>query len=158
MVKLFSNKNLITLKKTTNSINLYTKFLNHFLKKGKKKIIRKKIETVFFRLSKEFLLSYSAFLLKVFKRLKTFVEIKRIKKRRRVFLVPIALKRQRRVFLSLKWLSISLFSNKSYISFFEKLYLELRKIFLNHNCQTFSLLRKNNKQATQNRINLHYRW
>ena len=149
------NKNKINLATTSN---LYNKFLNHFVKSGKKLIIKKIVDEVFNRLSKEFSLSFSILLLRFFKRLKTYVEIKKVKKRRRTFLVPIALKRQRRLFLPLCWLSLSLSLNKTRISFLEKLYLEMYKIFLNQNCHTLFLLAKNNKQASKNRINLHYRW
>jgi len=96
--------------------------------------------------------------MRFFKRLKTFVEIKKLKKRRRTFLVPIALKRHRRTFLPLHWLSESLSLNKSSISFFNKLYSEMFKICSNQSCHTLYLLSKNNKQASKNRINLHYRW
>ena len=148
-------------KKTFNaysSFNLYNKFLNHFLKSGKKITIKKIVDKVFQRLSKEFLLSFSYVLVRFFKRLKTYVEIKKLKKRRRTFLVPIALKRHRRTFLPLRWLSESILLNKSRVSFFEKLYSEMFKICSNQNCNTLYLLAKNNKQASKNRINTHYRW
>jgi ribosomal protein S7 len=148
-------------KKTLNlysSYNLYNKFLNHFLKSGKKVIIKKIIDKVFHRLSKDFFFNFSYILVRFFKRLKTYVEIKKLKKRRRTFLVPIALKRHRRAFLPLYWLSESIRLNKSRISFYEKLYSEMYKICLNQNCHTLYLLAKNNKQASKNRINLHYRW
>jgi len=141
-----------------SSYNLYNKFLNHFLKAGKKIIIKKVIDKVFHRLSKEFFLPFSYILIRFFKRLKTYVEIKKLKKRRRTFLVPIALKRHRRAFLPLHWLSQSILLNKSRISFFEKLYSEMFKICSNQNCNTLHLLAKNNKQASKNRINSHYRW
>ena len=143
---------------STNTLNLYNKFLNHFVKSGKKIIVKKIIDQVFNRLSKEFSIPFSVILLRFFKRLKTYVEIKKVKKKRRTFLVPMALKRQRRLFLPLYWLSLSLFLNKTRVSFLEKLYLEMYKILLNQSCHTFYLLAKNNKQAAKNRINLHYRW
>ena len=141
-----------------SSHNLYKIFLNHFSKSGKTIVIKKIIEKVFYQLSRDFFLPFSYILLYFFKRLKTYVEIKKLKKRRRTFLVPIALKRHRRAFLALHWLSKSIFLNNSRISFFEKLYSEMYKICSNQNCNTLSLLAKNNKQASKNRINLHYRW
>ena len=141
-----------------SSYSLYKKFLNHFLKAGKKSTIKKIIDKVFHRLCKDFFLSFSYILMRFFKRLKTFVEIKKLKKRRRTFLVPIALKRHRRTFLPLHWLSESLSLNKSRISIFNKLYSEMFKICSNQSCHTLYLLSKNNKQAAKNRINLHYRW
>jgi small subunit ribosomal protein S7 len=144
--------------KTYISYNLYTKFINHFIIAGRKSLIEKNICSVFDRLSIEFNLPVSRILLYFYKRLKTYVEIKKLKKGRRTFLVPIALKRHRRSFLSLFWLSESITLNNTRISFFEKLYSEMLKICLNQNCNTLLLLSKNNKQASKNRINLHYRW
>ena len=143
---------------TYTTYNLYTKFLNHFIVGGGKSLIDKIICNVFDRLSIEFDLPVSRLLLYIFKRLKTYVEIKKLKKGRRTFLVPVALKRHRRAFLSLFWLSESIVLNKTRVSFFEKLYSELFKICLNQSCNTLYLLSKNNKQASKNRINLHYRW
>lgn len=144
--------------KLYNSYNLYSKFVNHFVLSGKKLVLEKIISKVFFRLSKEFNIPVSYILLYFFKRLKTYVEVKKLKKGRRTFLVPIALKRHRRTFLPLCWLSEAVLLNKSRISFFEKLYSEMYKICSNQNCHTLYLLAKNNKQASKNRINLHYRW
>ncbi len=141
-----------------NSYNLYSKFVNHFIVSGKKLVIEKIIGKVFFKLSKEFNLPVSFILLRFFKRLKTYVEIKKLKKGRRTFLVPIALKRHRRTFLPLSWLSEAILLNKARISFFDKLYLEMYKICSNQSCHTLYLLAKNNKQASKNRINLHFRW
>jgi len=138
--------------------NLYTKFLNHFIVAGGKSLIEKNICSVFDRLSLEFNVPISRILLYFFKRLKTYVEVKKLKKGRRTFLVPIALKRHRRAFLSLFWLSRSIILNKTRLSFSEKLYAEMSKICLNQTCNTLYLLSKNNKQASKNRINLHYRW
>ena len=143
---------------TFSSYNLYNKFLNHFLKSGKKSVIKKIIDQIFRCLSKFFFLPVGYIIVHFFKRLKTYVEIKKLKKGRRTFLVPITLKRHRRAFLPLFWLSESLLLNKSRVSFFEKLYSEMYKICLNQNCNTLYLLAKNNKQASKNRINLHYRW
>jgi len=144
--------------KIHSSYNLYNKFLNYFVLGGNKLTVEKIIPQVFYRLSNEFNLPVSLILLYFFKRLKTYVEVKKVKKGRRTFLVPIALKRHRRGFLPLFWLSESISLNKSRISFFEKLYSELFKICLNQSCNTLYLLSKNNKQASKNRINLHYRW
>jgi len=144
--------------KIYSSYNLYSKFLNHFILEGKKLIVEKIVSQVFYRLSKEFNSSVSCILLYFFKRLKTYVEVKKVKKGRRTFLVPIALKRHRRAFLPLFWLSESISLDKTRSSFFEKLYSEMYKICLNQSCNTIYLLSKNNKQASKNRINLHYRW
>jgi ribosomal protein S7 len=138
--------------------NLYKKFVNYFFFKGKKNIIKKQIDNVFNRLSKELEITPNLLLLLFFNRLKTYVEVKKLKKRKRNFLVPTPITRSRRTYLSLFWLYSSLSLNKSKVSFEKKLYDELLLILLKQSCTTIQFLEKNNTIAVESRVFLHYRW
>ena len=148
----------VTVSKQVIKTNLYSKFLNFFFLQGKKNIIKKKIDLVFTLLAKELLYSPNYLLLAFFKRLKTYVEIKKIKKRRRTFLVPVPITHSRRIYLALSWLSSSIQSNKSKIAFEIKMYEEILNILLNQRCNTLTSFEKNHKLAVESRIHLHYRW
>lgn len=141
-----------------SKISLYHKFINFFFLMGKKRIIKQQIDSVFKLLSKEFKVSPITLLYHFFNRLKTYVEIKKVKKRLRVFLVPIPTSICRRLHLGLKWLFSSICLNKLKISFEKKLYVEMLNILLNQSCPTLDFLEKNNKLSIESRINLHYRW
>ena len=93
-----------------------------------------------------------------FNRLKTYVEVKKLKKRKRNFLVPTPITRSRRTYISLFWLYSSILLNKSKVSFEKKLYDELFLILLNQPCTTIQFLEKNNTVAVESRVFLHYRW
>jgi ribosomal protein S7 len=147
-----------TLVKKKTKGNFYSKFLNFFFLQGKKNIIKKKIDLVFILLAKELLCSANHLLLVFFNRLKTYVEIKKIKKSRRTFLVPVPITHSRRIYLALSWLSSSIQLNKSKISFERKMYEEVLNILLNQRCNTLILFEKNHKLAVESRIHLHYRW
>ena len=153
MLKLQNKKTIRKVK-----LSLYTKLINFFLLKGKKQIVKKKIDLVLNLLIKELQVSATVLLYTFFNRLKTYVEIKKIKKRKRTFLVPTPIAGTRRVHLTLTWLYSSIASNKSKISFEKKLYSEMFSVLLNQRCMTIDLLDKNNKLSIESRVNLHYRW
>jgi ribosomal protein S7 len=148
----------LSLPKKNIKSNLYSKFLNFFFLQGKKSSIKKKIDSVFTLLAKELLYSANHLLLIFFKRLKSYVEIKKIKKRRRTFLVPVPITHSRRIYLALSWLSSSIQLNKNQIPFERKLYDEVLNILLNQRCNTLISFEKNHKLAVESRIHLHYRW
>lgn len=139
-------------------LDLYNSFITFFLKSGKKLLVKSLIDEAFFKLSKKHNCTQHYLLLKFFSRIKTFVEVKKVKIRRKVHFVPFALSNQRRIHTSLKWLALAIRTNKSPTSFVEKLVQELSKIVSGQTCITVSLLNKNNKLAVSNRSNIHYRW
>lgn len=153
-----SNLNKFAYKSKLKFPNLYKKFVNYFFSKGKKNIIKKQIDNVFNRLSKDLEITPNLLLLLFFNRLKTYVEVKKLKKRKRNFLVPTPITRSRRTYISLFWLYSSILLNKSKVSFEKKLYDELFLILLNQPCTTIQFLEKNNTIAVESRVFLHYRW
>lgn len=141
-----------------NKLNLYKNFISFIFKAGKKHIWEKIIANIFLLIHKNLKISQNIILLKVFLRLYSKVEIKKIKTRKKTALVPVFVSMRRRFFLALKWLLFAVNTNKLQISLKEKLFLEIFKLIANKSCESVKQLEKNNETAYLNRANFHYRW
>ena len=139
-------------------LNLYENFINFIFKSGKKYIWEKIISEVFLTIKKNLKISQNIILLKIFLRLYSKIEIKKIKTRRKYVLVPVFISVKRRFYLALKWLLLAISKNKLKISLKEKLFLEIYKLIKNKSCESFKLLKLNNESVYLNRSNYHYRW
>ena len=95
---------------------------------------------------------------KIFVRLFTRVELRKVKSRKRISFIPFFINIRRSLFLSLKWIFLSSISNNSNTSFKNKLYLELFQILTLKSCSSLKKLEENNKNAFKNRSNIHFRW
>jgi ribosomal protein S7 len=95
---------------------------------------------------------------KIFIRLFTYVELKRVKSRKRISFIPFFIKIKRSLFLALKWIFLSSIQNKSKISFQNKLYIELMQILTLKSCSSLNKLEENNINSFKNRANIHFRW
>jgi ribosomal protein S7 len=141
-----------------NKLNLYKNFVNFIFKSGKKHIWEKIISDIFLLIKKNFKFSQNIILLKIFLRLYSKIEIKKIKTRRKTVLVPVFISVRRRFFLALKWLLLAVNKNKLQISLKEKLFLEIFKLTKNKSCESLKQLELNNQNVYLNRANFHYRW
>jgi ribosomal protein S7 len=141
-----------------NKLNLYKNFVNFIFKSGKKHIWEKIISDIFLLIKKNFKFSQNIILLKIFLRLYSKIEIKKIKTRRKTALVPVFISVRRRFFLALKWLLLAVNKNKLQISLKEKLFLEIFKLTKNKSCESLKQLELNNQNVYLNRANFHYRW
>lgn len=141
-----------------NKLNLYKNFISFIFKSGKKHIWEKIISDIFLIIKKNLKVSQNIILLKIFLRLYSKVEIKKIKTRKKTALVPVFISVRRRFFLSLKWLLLAVNKNKLQISLKEKLFLEILKLTKNKSCESLKQLELNNENVYLNRANFHYRW
>jgi len=141
-----------------NKLNLYKNFVSFIFKSGKKYIWEKIISDIFLLIKKNLKFSQNIILLKIFLRLYSKIEIKKIKTRRKTALVPVFISVRRRFFLALKWLLLAVNKNKLEISLKEKLFLEIFKLTKNKSCESLKQLELNNQNVYLNRANFHYRW
>jgi ribosomal protein S7 len=139
-------------------LNLYGNFISFIFKSGKKYIWEKIISDIFLLAKKKIKISQNIILLKVFLRLYSKIEVKKIKTRRKVTLVPVFISVRRRFYLVLKWLLSAVNQNKLKISLKEKLFLEIYKVIKNKSCESVKLLKLNNQNVYLNRANFHFRW
>jgi ribosomal protein S7 len=142
----------------SKDFNLYDKFLGFLIKKGNKNVAKSILEKALIKLSKKLRISKNIIFLRIFFKLNTFVEVRKIKIRNRSYFVPFSLSVKRRAYLVIKWLLLAVKENKAKISMSEKLYLEIDSILTKQNCKTKSFKIFNNNQAFLNRANSHYRW
>jgi ribosomal protein S7 len=141
-----------------NKLNLYKNFICFIFKSGKKHIWEKIISDLFLLIKKNLKFSQNIILLKIFLRLYSKIEIKKIKTRRKVALVPVFISVRRRFLLALKWLLFAVNQNKLQVSLKEKLFLEIFKLTKNKSCDSLKHLDLNTQNVYLNRANFHYRW
>jgi ribosomal protein S7 len=142
----------------TNNLNLYNNFVSFIFRSGKKHIWQKIISDIFLLIKKNLKFSQNIILLKIFLRLYSKIEVKKVKSRRKTVLVPVFISVRRRFFLALKWLLLAVNKNKLQISLKEKLFLEIFKLAKNKSCESLKQLELNNQNVYLNRANFHYRW
>jgi small subunit ribosomal protein S7 len=137
----------------------YAKFLGVLMKKGKRTSAKKILDNVLVKVSRKTGLSVNLILYKVFFKLNTFVEIRRIRFRRSSYIVPFSIPFSRRIFLILKWIFLSIKLDKRKIGSVNKLSVEIFKILKNlPSSQSLKLKALNNSQAFANKANIHFRW
>lgn len=141
-----------------SKLNLYKNFISFIFKSGKKYIWEKIISDIFLLIKKTLKFSQNIILLKIFLRLYSKIEIKKIKTRRKTALVPVFISVRRRFLLALKWLLLAVSKNKLQISLKDKLFLEIFKLTKNKSCESLKQLELNNQNVYLNRANFHYRW
>lgn len=146
-------------KLVVNKKNLYNKFLNFFIKKGKKVKVKSILDVTFLKMSQLYTYPINTLLLKTFVKLNSFLEIKNVKKNRRSRLIPFSISLSRRSYIALKWLKRSVVNDKRKISFSEKLKSEIINLnFKSKQSNSLSFKNINIKQALANRANIHFRW
>jgi ribosomal protein S7 len=140
--------------------SLYLIFLGFLIKKGNiksaKKILNKALQLVLLKIK----ISKELLLLKLFKELNCFVELKKIRIKRRFVLVPFAANFKRRTYLVTKWLIEAILKKKNLQkSLAEKLAIELQLLYQTPLlAYSYKLKMLNIKKALSNRSNIHYRW
>lgn len=140
------------------SFSLYNKFLLFIFRVGKKNIWEQKFSSIFDLLSLKLHYSKSLLLLKIFIRLFTRVEVKKVKARKRITHIPFFIKLPRSIFLALKWVFLASIKKKGHISFKTKLFTELLQILTQKSSFSLQKVEENNIMAFKNRSNIHYRW
>lgn len=152
------NKYNLHLSKKFIFYNFYNKILSTIFRVGKKSKWHNTLTNLFELLS--FYLKYSipVLLLKIFIRLFTRVELRKIKSRKRITLIPFFIKPKRSIFLALKWIFTCSLKSLSITSFQNKLYVELVQLLTFKTCHSLQKLEDNNLNSFKNRAHVHYRW
>jgi small subunit ribosomal protein S7 len=140
------------------TLSLYDKFIGFLIKKGKKTIAKRILEDTFYLLSKRMKTAKNIIFLRLFLKLNTFVEIKKVQIRKRSFFVPFSITLKRRSYLVIKWLLQSVKEKKEKVSISQKLAEEIFEVLTKTKSKTSSLKKFNNNQAFLNRSNYHFRW
>jgi ribosomal protein S7 len=138
--------------------SLYSILVGFLIKNGNKSIAIKVINTAFSKVSKKIGLSRRQILLKLFLKLNSFVEVRKLKVRKRIFFVPFPTTIKRRLYLTIKWLVMASQKNKKKISLSEKLAYEIEQTLTTDTSFSLEFLKSNLDLALKNRSNLHYRW
>lgn len=138
--------------------NLYNKFLGFLIKKGNKISARSILNTSFLTVSKKTGLPLHILLLKIFLKLNSFVEVKKVRVQRSSHLVPFSIRLKRRSYLIIKWLMQAVKEDSRKISMSEKLSSEILDTIKKIPSRSVKIRNFNISQALSNRSNIHYRW
>ena len=163
-----TKKNLVFYKKAIKLIykkdkinkiqELRNKLVGLVMKEGYKTKALRIVENSLRQASVELNLSQNSILLKVFDKLKTSVESKKIRVRRSFHFVPFPVNLKRKVYLIAKWILVGVTERKIKKSFDFKLSSELVKIIKTKIATSYKNKRYNIYKSLQNKSNIHYRW
>ena len=127
-------------------------------KQGNKTAAVKIINSAFLKVSKNTTLSMNKILLKLFLKLNSFVEVKKVRVKRSFHLVPFQITLKRRSYLIIKWLLQVIKTDTRNISISDKLAFEIEQTLKSENSKLLNLQTLNTTLALANRSNIHYRW
>jgi ribosomal protein S7 len=147
-------KKYLSVHKTT----LYNKLLGVLTKQGNKTAAVKIINSAFLKVSKSTTLSMNKILLKLFLKLNSFIEVKKVRVKRSFHLVPFQITLKRRSYLIIKWLMQVIKTDSRNISISDKLAFEIEHTLKSENSKLLNLQTLNTTLALANRSNIHYRW
>jgi ribosomal protein S7 len=137
----------------------YKKLLGLLVKKGKKTVSKRILDKAFLETAATVNLPLHLVFIKIFLKLNSFVETKKVKVRRTSHIVPWGTTFERRSYLAAKWLLDIVKQDKRKVSTSKKLSKELINILQDE--MTSRVVTKkiqNMSQAVSNRSNIHYRW
>jgi ribosomal protein S7 len=138
--------------------NLYNKFIGFLIKKGNKIGAKNIVNQAFLKVSKKTGLPLHVVLLKLFLKLNSFVEVKRVRVQRSSHLVPFYIRLKRLYYLIIKWLMQAVKEDTSKVSMSEKLVFEISNTLKKLPSRSVKFRNFNISQALANRSNIHYRW
>lgn len=151
-------KKLLTDLNNKSFFSLYFSVLGKIFSFGKKTKWNSSLLSIFELLSFTFNYTIVFLISKIFIRLYTSVELKKVLSRKRVTFIPFFIKIKRSAFLALKWIFLAALKNINITSFKNKLYLELIQILSLNSSFALQKLEENNENSFKNRANMHYRW
>ena len=145
-------------KTSIKKINLYEKFLGFLTKQGNKFKAKRILNRVFLLVGKETTYSKDVALMMLFRKLNSFVEVKKVRVRRRFVLVPFPIRLKRRCYLVVKWIVQSAKKGGKRNSFATRLAKEMVSVLTESSSKSKSLRKLNFSKALANRSNVHFRW
>lgn len=137
--------------------NIYTKLLGFLIKKGKKSLAKKTLNSSLARASLDLKISIFAMAKKIFQLTNSYVSSKSIKIRKKNHLVPFFLNSERRSFVSANLLVSSAKELKDKLSLEDKLIKEVINLIIGKKSKILKKKRIINKEVLKSRSNLHYR-
>ena len=144
--------------KLSKNKTIYINFLGFLTKNGNKLVAKKIIDSAFLFVAQSVSLPLHLVLIKIFFKLNSFVETKKIRFKRSSHIVPFGITLKRRSYLILKWLMEVVREDKRRISTSKKLSFELINILKDKSSKSIAKKNLNINQAISNRSNIHYRW
>jgi ribosomal protein S7 len=156
--KIFRFENANSKKAISPLSNFFYKIVTTTFNNGKKSNWYLILNNLFEYMSYSLNYSISILLSKIFIRLFTRVELKKVVARKRITYIPFFIKTNRSFFLALKWIFLSISKNITKTSLQNKLYLEFIDLLTNKTCFSILKLEENNIESFNNRANIHYRW
>lgn len=148
----------MNLKPSSKETNLYEKLLGFLTKQGDKFKAKRILSRVFLLVAKETTYSKNAALVTLFRKLNSFVEVKKVRVRRKFVLVPFPIRLKRRSYLVVKWIVQSAKKGGKRKSFATKLAKEMVNVLNESSSKSKSLRKFNFSKALANRSNIHFRW
>jgi ribosomal protein S7 len=138
---------------------IYINFLGILTKKGNKVAAKKILDAAFLEVSAKVNKPVHILLIKVFLKLNSFVETKKIKFKRSSHVVPFVITSfKRKSFLIIKWLMEVVQEDKRKVPLSSKLSKEILSILKNKSSKAVAKKKLNIKNAISNRSNIHFRW
>jgi ribosomal protein S7 len=142
----------------SNNKNFYNKIVNFFIKDGNKVKANKIVSLAFLKVSKETGLSFNEILSKLFSKLNSFVEVKKVRVRRGFHMVPFPISYKRSTYLIIKWLAQAIKEDTRRLPMYEKLAAEISSTIVNQSSKSLDMKNLNISQVLANRANIHFRW
>lgn len=124
------------------TLPFYNVLLGFFIKKGKKQKAKVMLDRTFSILQEKTRKPLSLLMGIFFFRLRTVVEIRKVKKGKHAHYVPFLVGPKRRVFLIVKWLKEAVEEDKRLVSYEEKLSSEILKVLANKPCVSLNKKKK----------------
>lgn len=138
---------------------IYINFLGILTKKGNKVAAKKFLDVAFLDVSRKLKKPIHIILIKLFLKLNSFVETKRIKFKRSSHVVPFVISSfKRKSFLIVKWLTDVIAEDKRKIPLSLKFSKEILNVLKNSTSKVLNKKKLNIKAAVSNRSNIHFRW
>lgn len=138
---------------------LYKKFLGSLIKKGNKIAASRILHEAFLKASKKTKYPVYRIFTRIFKKLDTYVEVKKVTKRKRTHCIPFPVKKKRNQFLKIKWILDAAKEDTRNIKFADKLSVEIINLLYKKK-KSKVLARKKSvyKEVMKYKANAHYRW
>jgi small subunit ribosomal protein S7 len=138
--------------------SLYQHLLGFVVKKGNKISSKRILDSAFLDVSRKLGIPVHIILLRIFLKLNTFVEAKKVRIRRSTHIVPFSITFKRRFYLAVKWLLDSVKEDKRKLPFYKKLSTEIFNLLQKKTSSSLKKKEKNISLSLLNRSNIHYRW
>lgn len=145
-------------KANKRSTSLYNKFWGFLVKKGNKSQAKRILDYAFLKVYSKTNYSREESLVRIFARLNSFVEVRKVRIRRKFVLIPFPIRLRRRSYLVVKWIMQSVKNGNKKSSLSKRLAQEIFNVLTRSKSKSGSLRKYNFSKALANKSNTHFRW